>query len=464
MTHVHSSLLWRSAIHHDICDINDVDFYDGSDGDLNDMHELDELEFIDELSGLSGDDDICRKARKERWLHIRLCWALHSKKLVHEGEFERTYGMSLDSFNGLVTILDPMVRRHTNMSRSPQPISVELIVATSMRYLRGGCVNDLKNVYGLSRTEVYCCRDSFLHGVLKCETLDISLPKSAEEWEKVRQGFQSKSTDQFIDGCVGALDGFLQKTICPRKKEVGGAVEGYRSGHYLCFGLNCQALVDASLKFRFFGVVAPGSTNDSAAIQRAEGLLEIINSLPKGLFVVGDAAYALSEHLLIPFIGCQSEVIEHDVYNFYISQLRIRVEMAFGLFVKKFGILRSAMQTSVKTTTKILVVCARLHNFLIDRHIIENEGENIDHLYHDNFSNRTSVRDAPDGMQYLPTIPNAFEEIDGYSQIRHTIIEKIREKNIRRPLHNIVRNEPRKERVNNEGIFDGIPTMFYAPR
>ena len=64
-----------------------------------------------------------------------------------------------------------------------------------------------------------------------------------------------------------------------------------------------------------------------------------LTSLPPGLFGLGDAAYTLSEHLLIPFTGSDRLDPAQDAFNYYLSQLRIRVEMAFGRLVKKFGIL-----------------------------------------------------------------------------------------------------------------------------
>ena len=132
-------------------------------------------------------------------------------------------------------------------------------------------MSDIKNVYGFSRRQGYRCRDIFVRSVLECEELQIRMPETDAEWEEVRRGFENKSTNGLITGCVGALDGFLQEMRCPLKKEVGLNVEGYFSGHYNCYGLNCQAACDAYLRFMFFGVVAPGKTNDNIAIQRVQG-------------------------------------------------------------------------------------------------------------------------------------------------------------------------------------------------
>ena len=57
-----------------------------------------------------------------------------------------------------------------------------------------------------------------------------------------------------------------------------------------------------------------------------------------------------------------------DDYIFFHSQVRIRVECAFGILVLRWGILRSAIQCNIIIVRSIaLVSClARLHNFCID--------------------------------------------------------------------------------------------------
>ena len=165
--------------------------------------------------------------------------------------------MNKETFNKLVGILIPDIKRNYAMSRSAEPVFPELIVACGLRFLRGAQVQDQKEYFGLSRAEVYASRNSFLKAVMVSDELQIKIPSTAEEWEKIRRGFMDKSSGNLISGCVGALDRFLQPIQAPTKKEALGNIDAYHSGHYDCHGLNCQALCDASLKFLFFGVVAP---------------------------------------------------------------------------------------------------------------------------------------------------------------------------------------------------------------
>ena len=91
-----------------------------------------------------------------------------------------------------------------------------------------------------------------------------------------------------MDGCVGAIDGFFQQIQCPSSRDTYNS-NAYYSGHYKSHGLNCQAVCDVNQKFLFFGVVAPGKTNDNAAYPRCHGLKEFVDNLPVGVYIVGDA-------------------------------------------------------------------------------------------------------------------------------------------------------------------------------
>ena len=84
------------------------------------------------------------------------------------------------------------------------------------------------------------------------------------------------------------------------------------------------------LTFIYFGVVAPGSTNDIIAITKTDNLMDEIRKLAPGRFLVGDTAYKLTEHLLTPFTGSPRLDQGKDAFNFHLSQVRIRIEAAFG--------------------------------------------------------------------------------------------------------------------------------------
>ena len=82
--------------------------------------------------------------------------------------------------------------------------------------------------------------------------------------------------------------------------------------------------------------------------------------------------------------------------------------------------------------------CARLHNFIITMDVPDDE-------MNDEIPDRiVSMPNAPNGMAYLPVMPDPndqFEKVDGVSQTRISILETIAHEGIRRPRYNLIRNE-----------------------
>ena len=121
-----------------------------------------------------------------------------------------------------------------------------------------------------------------------------------------------------MSSCVGALDGMLQPINCPRWTDCNGNQRSYHSGHYNCHGLNVQAMCDAHLRFIMFSVCAPGKTGDAVAVTLTD-IQTFLDSLRPGLYVVGDAAYALSDKILVPFTGSQRDDPSKAAFNYYLS-------------------------------------------------------------------------------------------------------------------------------------------------
>ncbi len=406
--------------------------------------------------------------RKDRWEHQRMIWDDHVKQLMHEGMFENEYRMSYEAYETLLSILKPLLQRKEYNSRSEDPILPEHIVATGMRYLCGGRVLDVRHVAHFSRPATYKAIDDFIDAVNLAPELDISLPRSAEEWKTINDGWRKRSSIPHIyHGCVGAMDGFFQPTDRPTEKEAVNVV-AYYSGHYESYGLNCQAMVQDDLQFRYFGVVSPGCTNDNVSYPRAVDLKDVIDNLPRGLYIVADAAYNLSENVLTPFTGSQRHNRSNDSFNYHLSQLRIRVEMAFGYMVNKFRILRKKLECSMEKNTAILMACARLHNFILQQdrpyekvrtvsYLSESDDDELD-------LDITPLPTAPLGMTYMPQLPDdTFEMHIGVSHTRNAIVEELSEEDIGRPMSNLIRKreELRKQHTSLSG--DIIDREFFSP-
>jgi hypothetical protein len=175
------------------------------------------------------------------------------RQLLHERKFDVEYRMSHRTWKKLHRILKPKLRRLN--SRNPdrnRPITVDMIMSAGIRRLAGGQVRNIRHIIGMSSPEAYNSIDKFIKSINESPELDINLPETAEEWERIRKGFTSKSSNRLMQGCVGAIDGFLALITAPFRKE-GINIRAYYSGHNECYGLNCQAACDARLRFLYFG-------------------------------------------------------------------------------------------------------------------------------------------------------------------------------------------------------------------
>jgi len=105
--------------------------------------------------------------------------------------------------------------------------------------------------------------------------------------------------------------------------------------------------------FVSFVLLHLGKTNDCVAIKKT-CLPAWLESLPPGFFIATDCTYSITEHRIAPFSGPQRFLEKCDNFNFFLSQLRIWIEMAFGLMVTKWRILHTPINVKLQNLKKLL--------------------------------------------------------------------------------------------------------------
>jgi hypothetical protein len=380
------------------------------------------------------DCNLARRAAK--WQHTRLSWDWLVVQLRHENLFERMYRMTYDAFVALKRILGDGIVLNADHSPGVMPIPSEIVMATGLRWMSGCPSLDLHISMGVSLTSVYRCRDIFVYAVNEAPELRLVFPDSPDAIDWVCKQFESQSLNQLMRGCVGCIDGYLAVTVRPSMADSEHNPGAFRSGHYGVYGLNVQAVCDYRSRFTFFAVAAPGKCADQLAFERTS-LPTLMEALPIGKYLVGDAAYSVSEKMLVPFTGSQ----QNDAYNFCLSQLRIRIEMAFGLMSNKWRILRTPLQTSLKTSARILECSSKLHNFCINHDGDQFMDETVA------FREILPVPGADLGWGYLPTV-EPLVSIPGTSQMRDIIVWRVGNLAIRRPAENLERHRYELQDIN----------------
>lgn len=113
----------------------------------------------------------------------------------------------------------------------------------------------------------------------------------------------------------------------------------FHCGRKSKFGLNMQAVCDRRGHFLDISIEHPGSTSDYLAFITSplRYLVERPGFLAPGLALFGDNAYVNNQYMVTPFKNVSSG--PKDAYNFYQSQLRIRIECAFGVLVHQWALL-----------------------------------------------------------------------------------------------------------------------------
>ena len=382
----------------------------------------------------------------------RLVWDIYCKRHVAAGTFKRRLRMEKESFDILLGFVYQWLLVNEQMADlRGGSIIPELCLYCTLRWLAGGSYLDITDIAGISRSSFYRVIWKTIVAIVICEELAIKWPTTEEEIQQAIRGFASISTEEAICNCVGVMDGFLVRIKVPSRKEAGN-VRVFFSGHYQCYGINCQAVTDHFSRFIYFAVAAPGVSKDRDAVKQC-GLSDMIEGLPRGICVIADAAYEPSEHLVPVYQGIDKLNEKYDNFNFYASQVRIRSEMAFGMMTKKWGVLQRPVGVALKNVKWMMQGIARLHNFCI------NERLRLQGTLEEEMSG--AIRE---GRGFIPTVPHDENgdpiELDplfnndnvqtfrGYSELRECMAVRVENKMLTRPVANKIKR-------NNDGGDNG---------
>jgi hypothetical protein len=126
----------------------------------------------------------------------------------------------------------------------------ELMVGMSLRWLAGGQWQDIKKVYGVSKSHFDLLQKMFVNAVVRCAALEIGLPDASNTTalQLLASQFGWNAPVPVFRGCVGALDRMTIFIKAPTAVEAENFL-AYYSGHYKHDSLNVQALSDYRGKF-----------------------------------------------------------------------------------------------------------------------------------------------------------------------------------------------------------------------
>ena len=142
----------------------------------------------------------------------RMDWQARVEELS-DPEFTARYRLNKKGFRMLANRLRPKLEPKTRRSN---PLSVELQIASTLRYLAGGHHLDLADQIGCSRKTFHTMAAKVVRAIVKV------LPKltfpfgDSDRLRQISDGFASFSNGKLV-GTVGCVDGLLVRIKKPRK-------------------------------------------------------------------------------------------------------------------------------------------------------------------------------------------------------------------------------------------------------
>lgn len=260
---------------------------------------------------------------------------------------------------------------HASRGHSGEWIQGELKVAITLRYLAGASYLDLFMAYHVSADHILkiVCdvkRNWFCHKDVCGLDFYRDVLDNPDRLRKIAYEF-GEGSGGVLNGCIGAIDGWLVRIICPTRKEAKNP------GKYMSrkgfFALNVQVICDKKRRVLWSYIGAKGSSHDSTVL-KTSGLYQHLMSLAdtlyeKGLYLVGDSAYALRGFMICPYDNAKHGSTE-DNFNFYQSSQRIHIECTFGEIYRRFGVFWRPLGGGLKEHRYTIEACLRLHNFIVD--------------------------------------------------------------------------------------------------
>ena len=169
-----------------------------------------------------------------------------------------------------------------------------------------------------------------------------------------------------------------------------------------------------------------------------------MKKLPPEFVVLGDAAYEPSEELVPMYFGVGKKQEDCDNFNYYASQCRIRIEMAFGLMYNRWGILWRPLRVKMENLKYVMMAIALLHNYTInERLLFELENNEDADIYNLKINDTPQVSTGTGFCEPTPSTPE-YDTITrskakdiylkGHSFIRESMNERIKILNIKRPI------------------------------
>jgi nuclease HARBI1 len=236
-------------------------------------------------------------------------------------------------------------------------------LATLRFYATGTFQTAIADFAGLSQPSVSRIVQQVSEAIASKINDFIYMPRNQDEITRNVAGFYNIAC---FPNVIGTID-------CTHVKIAGqGGEDGeiFRNRKQI-FSINVQSIANFDLSFQDIVARWSGSVHDSRIFDHSR----VKSRLEQGEFghkvLLGDGGYKLQTYLMTPLRNAVTP--EEKRYNKAQIHVRNTVERKYGVWKRRFPCLALGLRCKLETTLSVIVACAVLHNFCVQRKDLQPE-------------------------------------------------------------------------------------------
>ena len=276
--------------------------------------------------------------------------------------FEETR-VSHTSFGKIVDIVERFVGPDPSFDTLPH--GAKYAVHTALHYLsNSSAYRCTGTTLGLPRSTAWKMTAKVIDALVDASPDWIRWPTSEEQLQ-ISEIYENRSG---IPGIIGAVDGCHVGVVPPHD------IQSDYINRKMYHSMNIMAVATDALKFTFVSAGECGRHHDSFVFKNTELWQKVMEGdqndyfSSKNFHLIGDSAFELHEHLLVPYAQPRTRDLTRTEKNFNtrLSRARACIENAFGFLKGRFRILKYQVNGDLDKAAKIMMACCVLHNICLD--------------------------------------------------------------------------------------------------
>nr|CAI5854844.1 unnamed protein product [Callosobruchus analis] len=263
--------------------------------------------------------------------------------------------MDKHDFDYLLNKVAPLISKADTNFRCSIPAKVKLYC--TLRFLAtGDSYRSLMYLFRISDSTIFLFIPEVCRAIILVLKEYIKMPSTNDGWRDVSREFDVAWN---FPHCIGCVDG--KHVGIQNPNNAGSMYLNYKGS----FSIVLMAVCDANYCFTFADAGIQGRILGGGAFRETTFFkkLEPGRQVMQPYVILGDDAFALSEHLMKPFPGLQLDK-DSRIYNYRLSRARRVIENTFGLMCSVFRVFRKAVLLNVENAKIVTLACCYLHNFL----------------------------------------------------------------------------------------------------